>query len=297
MSLLIPGRRKFTEVRSMKTLLTSAMLLLMSMVAAIGQGTSRQEATPPPPELRPIDTGFTIRGMYGFGRMRHKDATGTFADIRILEGHLGWRNTQWVYTADSTIIPGLRLSTLFYGSRTAAPGDKGTPSDGSRFGFRTAGGYGWVNPAGMILLYSASSGVWTSIDIDMLLLDTNDRGIFSDYVDARRFGSAIEAGVEIISSGGFSANIGIERNLVFPRHLVFKEALASIIQSGLADLAGNMIVRFTNSKIAGPITAFILSNAVRFAISELRSKEMNWPFTSTAPIVFDSFTIGATYTF
>lgn len=281
----------------MKTLSSVLVALLASITMANGQERGNHTNPPPPASLRTIDTGFTIRGMYGFGRMIHKNVVGAYADNRIVEGHLGWRNTQWVSTADSTVIPGLRLSTFFYGSRAAVTDDDGIASESSRFGLRTAGGFGWVNEAGMILPYSSSAVVWTKLDMNSALLDSVDRGIFSDYIDARRFGSAIEAGVEIISAEGFSANIGIERNIVFPRHLVFKEFLSSIIQSGLADLAGNVIVKFSNSKIAGPISSFILSNAVRFAISELRRKEMNWPFTSPPPLVFDSFTIGAAYSF
>lgn len=251
----------------------------------------------PPTELHSIDTGLSIRAMYGFGRMAHKDAIGTYADNRVMEGGVGWRNTQWVYTADSTLIPGMRLTTLFYGLRTTAPDDSGISSESSRLGIRSAGGYGWVNQAGMILLYSTSAVVWTKLDMDLAVPDSIDRAIYSDFIGVRRFGSAIEAGVEIISAEGFSATVGIERNMVFPRHLVFKEFLASIIQSGLADLAGNVIVKFSNSKISGPISAFVLSNVVRFAISELRCKEMNWPFSSAPPLVFDSFTTGVTYTF
>jgi len=281
----------------MKTSLWTLLLLGACVSTTTAQNRGRTEPAPLPSDLRSIDTGLSIRGMYGFGRMIHNDVVGAFADHRIIEGHLAFRNTQWVYTADSTIIPGLRLSSLFYGSRTTPSDGDGISSESSRFGARSAGGYGWANQAGMILPYSSSSIVWTKLDLDPLLLDSADRGIFADFDDATRFGTAIEAGVEVISSNGFSAGLGVERNMVFPRHLVFKEIVASIIQSGLAELAGSVIVKFSNSRIAGPLAAFIVSNGIRFAISELRRKEMNWPFTSSPPLVFDSFTIGVAYTF
>ena len=54
---------------------------------------------------------------------------------------------------------------------------------------------------------------------------------------------------------------------------------------------------FESSPQAGPIVNFLLKNALAYGIYELRQSDMNWPFTTTPPLSFDTFRLGATFTF
>jgi hypothetical protein len=241
-----------------------------------------------------IDTGLVIQMSYGFGRMRHNDLVGNYADNRLVEFHLGWRNWQSIPSLD---IPGLRQSMLFYGATTPSDESGKVSSETSRFGLRTSSGYGWANATGMLLPYNSSAMVWTKLDIDAALLDSVDRGLLQDFDDARRFGHSIETGVELIAGNGLSVRFGVERALVFPRHLFFKEMLSSIIQGVLADGVGMTSAFAVGSRSMSPLVSFVLSSAIRFGISELRRDEMNWPFDSAPPLVFDTFEIGIAYAF
>jgi hypothetical protein len=243
-----------------------------------------------------IDTGLIIQAKYGFGRMRHIDFTGSYADNRLVEFHIGWRNRQSISALD---IPGLRQTSLFYGSTTTSDQNANgrLASESARFGMRTSSGYGWVSSTGMLLPYSSSSIVWTKLKGDATLLGGSDSSILRDFRDVQRFGNAIESGVELISENGLAVRVGVERTLVFPRHLAFKELVSSIIQGGLADAVGETSARAVGSRITSPLVSFILSSAIRFGISELRREEMNWPFDSAPPLVFDTFEVGLAYTF
>lgn len=241
-----------------------------------------------------IDTGLIVRGTYGFGSMRHVDLVEGYADNRLLELHIGFRGMQ---SLDGYDIPGARQGSLFFGSATTLKAAEGHSSERTRFGARTAGGYGWVGTAGMFLPYTASSIVWSKLTIDDSVLAPLDRGILQDYNSTFRYGGAIEAGLELISENGIAINVGVERTLVFPRHLVFQEFLSSLIQGGVAEVVGMTSAKMVASRTASPIVSFVLSTAIRFGISELRRKDMNWPFTSAPPLVFDTFQMGLGYTF
>ena len=105
-----------------------------------------------------VDTGLVIQFKYGFGRMQHIDLIESYATNRLVEFHVGIRNWQSIDTLD---IPGLRQTSIFYGT-AQNPGNITTlPSKRSRFGLRTATGYGWANSSGMLLPYNSTSLVWT----------------------------------------------------------------------------------------------------------------------------------------
>ncbi len=241
-----------------------------------------------------IDTGIIIRGTYGFGSMQHVDLVESYANNRLLEIHAGVRGKQFL---DGFDIPGLRQLSLFFGSATTLKGETGHSTERTRFGLRTVGGYGWVGSAGMFLPYTGSSIVWSSLRIDEATLGSSDKEIVHEYNDNYRYGGSSEAGLELVSENGIAINIGIERNLVFPRHLVFQEFISSLLQGGIAEIVGMTSAKMLASKSSSPIVAFVLSSAVRFGISELRRKDMNWPFTSAPPLVFDTFQMGVGYTF
>jgi hypothetical protein len=52
-----------------------------------------------------------------------------------------------------------------------------------------------------------------------------------------------------------------------------------------------------SSPTAGPIINFVLKNALAYGLYELRRENMNWPFNSAEPLLFDSFKAGFTFTF
>jgi len=284
------------RTRSMKTIY-SITLAVVIVSTAYAQPAQLAPLPEPPPPVQCIDTGLSIRATYGFGRLLHKDLIEDYAADNLWEVHLAFRNTQSVTTRDGVTIPGMRLSSFFFSSRSSLADGGGFASSAARFGLRTASGYGWMSEAGMVVPYSSGSMIWTNVDVGTTNVDSRDRSILADYNDARRFGTAIEMGLEVISENGLALGAGIERHLVYPRHLVFTWMLSSGIQSILSETAGTALTRMSGSPVAGPIVAFLISNGIRFGISELQRDEMYWPFTSAPPLVYDAFELSVAYTF
>jgi hypothetical protein len=270
------------------------LLLVAALAAASSQPSDATGGEQLPIVRQAIDTGLVVAGKYGFGQMLHVDLVESYAANRLVEVLAGWRNWQRL---DELDIPGLRQTSLFYGFTESVDEPGKLPSTSSRFGFRTASGYGWGNSSGMLLPYTSSSMVWTQLRIDQGSLETFDRSVLRHFDDAYRFGHATEIGLELIAENGVAVSAGFDRTLVFRRHIFFKELLSTIIQDGVADAVAITSARMIRSRIASPIVSFILSSAVRFGVSQLRRQQMNWPFESDPPLLFDTFELGLAYTF
>ncbi|HSP87628.1 MAG TPA: hypothetical protein VLN45_05810, partial [Ignavibacteriaceae bacterium] len=52
-----------------------------------------------------------------------------------------------------------------------------------------------------------------------------------------------------------------------------------------------------SSPYAAPIVGFVLKCALSYGVYELRQDKMNWPFKSAAPLAYDQFKFGMTFTF
>jgi len=80
--------------------------------------------------------------------------------------------------------------------------------------------------------------------------------------------------------------------------LFWKWAGSAIIEAAANGLLDVFIKEvFESSPQAGPIVNFLLKNALAYGIYELRQSDMNWPFTTTPPLAFDTFRFGVNFTF
>ena len=118
------------------------------------------------------------------------------------------------------------------------------------------------------------------------------------FEDGVRFGTSSEGGLKIVATSLVTLEVGYERTVVFERHLFWKWAGSGIIEAasqGLLDVFIKEIMK--SSPAAGPVVYFVLKSALGYGIYELRQDKMNWPFKSSAPLSFDSFKFGLTFTF
>ena len=169
-----------------------------------------------------------------------------------------------------------------------------------RFGFGREEGYTIKAGSVGILPYTSSQMMWSRLDMKQLpdssnLTDSNHISLFNKSF---RFGSSFDGGISFQFSKLISFQVEYERANIYQRHLFFIN-----MASGIIEAAGNEIINtFVGSilrkePLAGSIVNFILKGIYEFGISELRSKQMNWPFGGEACLNYHIVKAGFGFTF
>ncbi len=182
----------------------------------------------------------------------------------------------------------------------AKSNNSGLQNEMWRFGFGNKEGYGVKLGSVSILPYNSNSFAWSrfdysknnsvNADIDYSPLDN----LYKTF----RFGSTTEAGIDLQLAPGFSLQPKYEISDIYPRHLAGKQLMSSVIElSGLFLIDGFTKRILRNKPVAGAFVNFILKNAYEYGFYQLRKNEMNWPFTSTAPLRYSTFKLGMAFTF
>jgi hypothetical protein len=169
-----------------------------------------------------------------------------------------------------------------------------------RFGFGNKEGYGIKLGSFSIMPYNSNSFDWSEFKF------TNPDGTqpenyyspLNDFNDAFRFGNTAEAGINLQITPGFSIQPKYEIADIFPRTLFGKFFMSTVIKySGLFAIEGFSRAVLRNSPVAGTIVNFILKNAYEYGFYQLCKNQMNWPFTSVAPLRYNTFKLGMMFTF
>ncbi len=177
-------------------------------------------------------------------------------------------------------------------------GNPGTYNDLWSFGLGNKEGYGVKLGAVSILPFSSNSIAWSEISYPASMETEPENSALSDFNNAFRFGTTTEAGINLQLSKGFSIQPEFEISDIFPRHLFGKQLMSSVIELGglyLIDDFTKLIMR--NTPVAGTFVNFILKNAYEYGFYQLRKNQMYWPFTSVAPLRYNTFKLGMTFTF
>jgi len=173
-----------------------------------------------------------------------------------------------------------------------------------RFGASGADGYGYLLGKHSSLVFYNSNGItWTRYDAGITAIPPEYT--YEQYLGARepfdksiRFGTTTQAGIMVPLDGLLNLNLGFDRTLVFPRHLVWKHLGSVIIEAAGQELLNNFVrAIFRSTPSAVPIVSFLLKGGMSYGLYELRREKMNWPFNSAEPLLFDSFKAGLTLTF
>lgn len=168
-----------------------------------------------------------------------------------------------------------------------------------RFGFGDKSGYGVKLGSVSILPYNSGSFAWTEFEYEVNNnLTDADYSKLEDFKGTFRFGSTWEGGINFQIFNGFSIEPKYEISDVFPRHLFGKQLMSSMLEAtGLFLIDGFTTRILKNSPVAGTFVNFVLKNAYEFGFYQLRRSQMNWPFTSTAPLRYNTFKLGMTFIF
>lgn len=166
------------------------------------------------------------------------------------------------------------------------------------FGLGNKEGFGVNAGSVSILPYNSNSLAWSELSYPVSEAYSADDSALADFNNAFRFGTTTEAGMIFQITKGFSIQPEYEISDIFPRHLFGKQLMSSIIEmSGLYLLDDFIKLIMKDSPVAGTFVNFILKNAYEYGFYQLRKNQMYWPFTSVAPLRYNTFKLGMTFTF
>ncbi|HRS01670.1 MAG TPA: hypothetical protein P5545_03890 [Bacteroidota bacterium] len=171
------------------------------------------------------------------------------------------------------------------------------------FGYNKSKDFGWnFGQAFKINLTHSDGYNWSFMNFKITGIDSTDRVVYPKQLmelnDKLKFGEGFSGGIEFELFDHIGLSAGYERMDVFPVHIFWEWVVSDMIEAA----AQGMIDEFVNSvrkysPWATPIISFALKNGLSYGLYELRRKNMNWPFNSQAPYVFETFKVGISYKF
>ena len=170
-----------------------------------------------------------------------------------------------------------------------------------RFGIGSNDGIGLYGGGGFSLTpFVGQAFVWTQLDDFSNSLkpqegDTAsaDYNILNRYWGTYRFGDRALYGLKAEISSTVQLDLYFETAVVYPRHL-FCNWSGSFI---LAQVGYGLISHFTDDYVTnhttfGPILNFTLKSLYLFGYYTLRKSDMNWPFSTEAPLRYEILNFG-----
>ncbi len=242
----------------------------------------------------------SIEVSYGVSSIRLNGSSYGLADAGMLEMKLGF--TKQKKSSYGKNILNYRNGYMFL-SNASSDSYSGSDNSGTentlwRFGFGNKTGYGVKFGSVSIMPYSSNSFAWSELSYPVSEETVSENSVLADFNNAFRFGTTTEAGINLQLAPGFSIQPKYEISDIFPRHLFGKQLMSTMIEMGglfLIEGFTNQIMK--NAPVAGTFVSFILKNAYEYGYYQLRKNQMNWPFTSTAPLRYNTFKLGMTFTF
>ena len=242
----------------------------------------------------------SIEVSYGLSNITLNGSSYGLANAGMIEMKLGF--TKQSKSKYGNKILDYRNNFLFLGNASSNSYSKsenpGIENSLWRFGLGNKKGYGVKMGSMSLMPYSSNSFAWSELNYSDNDVTTEENSALADFNDAFRFGSTTEAGLNFQIVSGLSIQPKYEISDIFPRHLFGKQLMSSAIETGgryLLESFTNKIMK--NTPVAGVFVNFILVNAYEYGFYQLRKDQMYWPFTSTAPLRYNTFKLGMTFTF
>jgi len=256
-----------------------------------------------------------IEANYGIGRIENKNMYYDFKRAGQVELKLGYSTREDYF--DEKIIE--FSDRYFFISRLGSDLIETDPklnqmrSEMWRFGFAKRKGYGYKLGNFSVMPYNASGYVWTRLHMKDFPPNVwiaiyppppgqaeaiADREFLDRVNNSFRFGTNTEAGInfDIASSVGF--NVGYEASVLFPRHMFWKHLGSMIIEGAGMGLLEKFIDEISDSSpMSVPFVNFVLKGAYSYAFHHLKKDKMNWPFSTEAPLTYETIKFGMTFTF
>ena len=224
------------------------------------------------------------------------------ADIQLLLGYSNRRqypNTSLIQTKSKF----LSIKNLSNNWIDLEDGTKPIAAKTWNLGLNQGRDYGWNFHKNFKINLTHNNGInWSVMNFKITGLDPNDTLNYPSKLNAIddkvKFGDGFSGGIEFELFDNIVLTGVYERMDVFPAHIFWEWAVSGMIEEigqGMVDGFVNRIRKF--SPWATPIISFALKNGLSYGLYELRRKDMNWPFRSTSPYVFETFKVGVSYKF
>jgi len=173
-----------------------------------------------------------------------------------------------------------------------------------RFGARTGEQYGYQftrgEEPGIYFGAERAPLSWYSIKVEGMPTDGSQTQAprLTYFEDALRFGEASTATIRVRATKALSINAGFEWAQAYERHMFWFWAGSGIIE-GVADGLASYFVKAIGKGSPGalPIMHFLIRNGIAMGFKALRKDQMNWPFTTEAPLNFMTFQAGISVVF
>ncbi len=223
--------------------------------------------------------------------------------FRYFDASLGYINEQVPYALNGVSKYGHQYLFLSHQTNVAVSLSfnalTGIESDVWRVGLGSRQGYGYQSGSFSLTPYHGNALVWTNIAYTNFgSLSESEQRLLSDFNNAVRFGSTTESGVRLGFVEPIALDFSFQRTLIM-RRFVFWQWAGSYGLEALSQALLDGFIReiYKSSPAFAPIMNFALKNSLAYGIYQLRRKKMNAPFDSEAPIHFDMFRIGLTFSF
>ncbi|NWF51270.1 MAG: hypothetical protein HXY49_12100 [Ignavibacteriaceae bacterium] len=258
-------------------------------------------------ELKMDQFDFNLKGSptigvnYGISKITLDNLNSSLTKPGLLELKLGY-TTERMYRNSENLIKYkfqyLYLSNFSVKLRKDPGKVCSIESDLWRFGFGRSSGYGYDAGIFSIIPYYNYSFGWSRANIKETPPDSMDQLRLARFDESFRFGTGSEGGLIIRLKPAVAIEASYERAVVFERHLFWKWAGSAILEA-IGQWALNEFIDeiASSSPAVTPVINFLLKNALSYGVYELRKEKMNWPFSSAAPLAYDQYKFGVTFTF
>ena len=238
---------------------------------------------------------------YGFGKPNQYYFENDFAPVGNFEFKLGRSEI------DKFNVTNVELNEryLFVSSisSNSAIGDAATneiTTKAFRFGIGSTDGFGYESSTVSVIPYVAQAFTWTklqdfsdSIKPESGNNSSNDFDILNRYWGTFRFGDRALYGIKADILSSVQLNFNYETAVVYPRHLFWNWAGSfAISQIGYNALGYSLDKLVDDNNIIGPIINSLVRAGYLYGYYLLREKNMNWPFSTEAPLRYEMFNFG-----
>lgn len=208
---------------------------------------------------------------------------------------LGFYSDKKVFRSDvhNTTQNGLYLTYV----KSSDSADSKASVNSWRFGFQNSDIYTLpLNSSGSVGVEFATTQAplsWFAQSFPALGADSVTAAQLQGRFDGVRFGESSKASIGLRIADPVSISAGFEWSQAYERHLVWYWAMSSIIEN-VADGVGSYFVSAVgkSSPLASPIIHFIVRNGIAMGFKALRKNQMNWPFSTAAPLNYYNYSIG-----
>ncbi len=233
--------------------------------------------------------------LYGSATLSRESIAGTVEYATTFGGSLGIAKEK-TWARDNGIVQ-YRANNLYIwiGKGANAQGYTTTSMDMFRIGLMDESGFGYKfsETSNLTFLVASAPLSWTSVTPLAFASDTASAQSLRDFEGGIRFGESMRPAISWRIAEPVSLRVGYEWSQIYPRHMFWYWMLSQTIE-GIADGTATWFAREIGKSSPGamPIVYFLLKNGVAAGFKALRTNQMNWPFTTEAPLNSHMWNVG-----